>query len=775
MSTRRYPSIGFTYYLLMRLKNFLQSETRKKHSIVKRLKQLLLTKFLYYFETDHEQLNLLKMHSYLDPAGFSVLSDKDKRSIEQDMKTMVADDISRTTRSTPRSSLSDSTVATTPTLVNKSKRSAMDAFHESIGDYIHEGNVSDISQRATIIDEVRNYRQTVTKFNLKHKPDELSATVFWGKYNHCFPLLGKLAKKLLSTPATSVPSESAFSLSAFLGRKELEKIEVLPELCCICDHNVVKFSINIAQLPVTQYSRKIYDYRRANWDVFRDKLAELDWYELVEDGGLDNSVLLVEKMILWIADFVVPHKIIVVKSNDRPWFNENLRELLKKKYELYKIDCRFKTTSSAANSRRASHDFEKACKAAKKEYYLKLSAEMNSSSKLWWRQVKNTLNKINNISIPPLFDSSSKELMIDPGKKAEPLNKYFAMVCSMPLNEVNDVPLVVPTSSKFSMTKFHIFESVGLLCRIDCSRASAPGLSARIVREAAPVITPMITYLFNQSLEQEQFSKTWKLGYITSIFKSGDPHEVNNYRPITLLPVLSKILERLIHRKVYGYLTNYNLLSTNQSGFRHGDSTINQLIAIVHEILLAFDNSERVLSVFLDFRKAFDTVWHKGLLVKLKAKGLPPSLVNWFGSYLSNREIVTTVDGITSSARIVDRRVPQGSVLRPLLFLIFIDNLGDNVSATMRLFADDASLYRVTEKNDIRKVIDQVNKDLLLIYEWSITWKLYLNIDKCKAMIFSIRERDTLASLPPVLINKSPISYVVEQKQLGLILRSNLD
>ncbi|CAF1243745.1 unnamed protein product [Didymodactylos carnosus] len=175
----------------------------------------------------------------------------------------------------------------------------------------------------------------------------------------------------------------------------------------------------------------------------------------------------------------------------------------------------------------------------------------------------------------------------------------------------------------------------------------------------------------------------------------------------------------------------------------------------------------------------FDTDWHKGLLVQLKAKGLPPSLVNWFESYPSSREIVTTVDGITSSARTVDRGVSQGSVLGPLLFLIFIDDLSDNISATMRLFPDDASLYRVTEKNDIRKVTDQVNKDLLLIYEWSITWKLYLNIDKCKAMIFSIRERDTLASplasLPPVLINKSPISYVVEQKQLCLILRSNLD
>ncbi|CAF1280218.1 unnamed protein product [Didymodactylos carnosus] len=136
---------------------------------------------------------------------------------------------------------------------------------------------------------------------------------------------------------------------------------------------------------------------------------------------------------------------------------------------------------------------------------------------------------------------------------------------------------------------------------------------------------------------------------------------------------------------------------------------------------------------------------------------------------------MTTADGITSSARIVDRGVPQGSALGPLRFFIFIDDLGDNVSATMRLFADDASLYRVTEKNNIRKVIDQVNKDLLLIYEWSITWKLYLNIDKCKAMIFSTRERDTLPSLPPVLINKSPISYVVEQKQLCLILRSNLN
>ncbi|CAF1164630.1 unnamed protein product [Didymodactylos carnosus] len=274
----------------------------------------------------------------------------------------------------------------------------------------------------------------------------------------------------------------------------------------------------------------------------------------------------------------------------------------------------------------------------------------------------------------------------------------------MPLNEVNDVPLVVPTSSKFSMTKFHIFESevFELLSGIDCSRASAPGLSARIVREAAPVITPITTCLFNQSLEQEQFAENWKLGYITSVIKSGDPHEVNNYRPITLLPVL-------------------------------------------------------------------------GLLVKLKAKGLPPSLVNWFESYLSNREIVTMADDIPSAARIVDRGVPRGAVLGPLMFLIFIDDLGDNVSATMRLFADDASLYRVTEKNDIRKGIDQANEDLLLIYEWSITWKLYLNIDQGKAIFFSTRERDTLASLSPVLINKSPISYVVEQKQLGLILRSNLD
>ncbi|CAF1497459.1 unnamed protein product [Didymodactylos carnosus] len=450
----------------------------------------------------------------------------------------------------------------------------------------------------------------------------------------------------------------------------VKELEILPELASTCDHNVLKLNLNLLQPTVTQHDKTMYEYRNANWSEFRSKLADINWMNLISGMSLDDGAVVIEKMISQIADSIIPHKSVTVKSSDCPWFNDRLRELLKRKHELYRAHCKFNTASTAAKSRNVSKEFDRACKLVKKEYYQKLSREMNCSSKSWWRLVKNTLNKGKRSSIPPLLDANSNEQLTDPKQKAELLNQHFAAVCSMPITEANDVPTVIPTQSKFAMSSFTVLETevFELLAKVDCNKASAPGLSARIVREAAPIISPIITYLFNESLKQELFPQKWKTGYVTAIFKSGNPHEVNNYRPITLLPIISKVFERLIYRKVYGYLTKYQLLSANQSGFRHGDSTVNQLIAIVHEILLAFDKSERVLSVFFDFQKAFDTVWHKGLLTKLKAKGIPQSLVNWFDSYLHGRDIITTVDGFVSSKRNVNRGVPQGSVLGPYYF-----------------------------------------------------------------------------------------------------------
>ncbi|CAF3826359.1 unnamed protein product [Rotaria sp. Silwood1] len=227
LSGRQYPSIGIGFYLLVRLKMFLQQHERKENLMVKRLKHLLLEKFMYYFESDDDQLQLLKLHSYFDPAGFSTLIDSEKHSIEQIIKRMIIDKVSDSSGSVSIT-LPISTTTTNSSnksvLNENSNKSAMDIFNESIGENIFVENRHDVNRRATFIDDIQNYRKYVSQFNLKYKPDTASSTLFWQTYGQNFPALAKLAKQMLSTPATSVPSESCFSVASFLGRKERSRL-----------------------------------------------------------------------------------------------------------------------------------------------------------------------------------------------------------------------------------------------------------------------------------------------------------------------------------------------------------------------------------------------------------------------------------------------------------------------------------------------------------------------------------------------------------------------
>ncbi|CAF1568914.1 unnamed protein product, partial [Didymodactylos carnosus] len=214
-------------------------------------------------------------------------------------------------------------------------------------------------------------------------------------------------------------------------------------------------------------------------------------------------------------------------------------------------------------------------------------------------------------------------------------------------------------------------------------------------------------------------------------------------------------------------------LQTNTSSplSTHHDSCVNQLLSIVHNIYKAFDEKQSVFGVFLDFAKAFDTVWHKGLLSKLEAKGIPPLLLQWFESYLFDRKIVTVVEGCFSSGKTINRGVPQGSVLGPLLFLIYIDDLCDNLVCDMKLFADDASLYR--KGTDLQQMASDLNNDLVMIEKWSQHWKLSLNISKCEAMLFTLKP--VPAVLPRLYIANNPVRQTTVHKHLGLLLTVRLD
>ena len=199
-----------------------------------------------------------------------------------------------------------------------------------------------------------------------------------------------------------------------------------------------------------------------------------------------------------------------------------------------------------------------------------------------------------------------------------------------------------------------------------------------------------------------------------------------------MLPVFSKIFERLIFNSIYNYLLTHKLLSPYQSGFKPGDSCSNQLISITHEILSSFDNykSLEVRGVFLDMSKAFDKVWHEGLIYKLQTFGISGNLLTLLSSFLHDRRQRVVLNGINSEWTNIKAGVPQGSILGPLLFLMYVNDIPDNLSSNVKLFADDVSLFSIVD--DPVQSGSQLNNDLKKIQKWAFDWKMSFNPDPNK-------------------------------------------
>ena len=274
-----------------------------------------------------------------------------------------------------------------------------------------------------------------------------------------------------------------------------------------------------------------------------------------------------------------------------------------------------------------------------------------------------------------------------------------------------------------------------VLIHLDISKACGPDiLSPHRLKEAASVISPSLAGLFNKTIQDGSLPEDWVSANIAPVFKRGDKHLISNYRPISLTSIVSKVLERLIHHKLYSFLEQQEVISHTQFGFHKRRSTVHLLLSAVDDWVRTLNQCGSTHCLFLDFSKAFDTVPHQRLLLKLQHYGVEGCLLNWFRAFLMHRRQRIVINGCASHWTPVLSGVSQGSILGPLLFALYMNDLPCSLTSCVKMFADDVALYyNVWQERDCLTL----QNDLNAIASWCALWQMKLNPSKCEALCIS--------------------------------------
>ena len=297
-------------------------------------------------------------------------------------------------------------------------------------------------------------------------------------------------------------------------------------------------------------------------------------------------------------------------------------------------------------------------------------------------------------------------------------------------------------------------------------KASGPNaISNRIHRELPSELSTPLCSLLNHSLHTGCVSIFYKEANVTPVPQKGDLSIVSNYRPISLLTSEDKVFERLVFKYLYNYLHRHKLISSLQSGFMPGDSTVVSLLIFCQTL----DVGKEVRVVFCDMSKAYDRVWHSGLLLKLQAAGVTGEVLAWFKSYLSNRKQRFVLPGAVSDWSFIQTGVPQGSILGPLLFLLYINDIVHDIGSNIRLFADDTSLFIIVE--DAITAAACLNNDPDKISQWAAKWMVTFNPSKTESLLIS--RKTNKVRHPPIFMQNHKVVEVDSHKYLGVVLSSD--
>ena len=516
----------------------------------------------------------------------------------------------------------------------------------------------------------------------------------------------------------------------------------------------------------------------AEADKIKRVVSEFDWDMHLNNLAPSSQVTFLNDFILNVMKNYVPNGKKTYRPRDPDWMNENIKKKLRKQSKLFK---NYKNSGYNEDQKKKLDDFRAVCTEAirkTKNTYLKTQgnklADPKLARKTYWKIINKFLNKCKIPRIPPLFVNSN--FVLNCKEKAKIFNDFFAAQCTPFVNNSTLPHITYLTNSRLSTIEFTEIEIKDILKNLDTSKAHGPdGISGKMINLCGEHLSKPLKIIFSNIIESGQFPDQWKIANVTPIHKKKDKQIHTNYRPISLLPLLAKVYEKAIFKHLYNYFFSNSLISKNQSGFTPGDSCTNQLIALTNEVLKAFDDPKclEVRSVYLDMSKAFDKVWHEGLIFKLKRNGVDGKLLAMLSDYLRNRKQRVVINGAESEWAPIYSGVPQGSVLGPLLFLIYINDLEDGIKSQVKFFADDTSLFSIVRDPEISA--NELNNDLRVISKWAYQWKMSFNPDPDKPaeeILFS--RKLSKVNHPPLFFNDVPVKRVDDHKHLGLVLDSKL-
>ena len=589
---------------------------------------------------------------------------------------------------------------------------------------------------------------------------------------------------VISLPTRITETSSTIIDNIFCNNVD-NMLNVTPGILCtdLSDHLPIFCFVQGASIATCNDSFCTRSYSQGHIDAFINSVNDTDWLEIIQSDSAQTAFSNFFDIFKEKYDEYFPVKTVNRKiKRSKPWINGNLKSCINKKNKLYRKYKRIPSVYNKNTYYTYKSSLSKTLKLAEKKYYADLIAENKDNMRKTWSIIKEAIGSgRGQIKANTCTKFQDGENTIDDVPTiANKFNHTFVNLGpDLARNiDVIGVPLATTYIENYNASTIFVNPiSVDEVRNVILSlkNTSAPGwdqIKPVIIKHVVNAIAPSLSVLLNNCISDGVFPDELKVARVTPIYKGGGIDIYKNYRPVSVLNSFSKIFERIIYNRLIAFFENHNVLSNYQFGFRENHSTSQALIHFVNEATGALASRQYFIGIFIDLCKAFDTVDHSILLKKLEIYGVRGQLLDLLKNYLSNRKQFVYYANTSSDTMSISCGVPQGSILGPLLFLAYINDLPKAVpSLKTIMFADDTSLF--LNHSDYQTAINLINNELANLSVWLRANRLSLNTQKSKCMLFSTKPKINDTPLG-IYINNTIIETVTVIKFLGVHVQNNL-